>query len=73
MKILHEEPLDAKTRAALPDSDFAIPGERKYPIPDEGHGRDALSRVAANGTDAEKKQVRASVHRKFPKIQISKD
>jgi hypothetical protein len=71
MKILHEEPLDSKGRAALPDSDFAIPKERKYPIPDEAHARNAISRSSASGTDAEKKQVRAAVKRKFPDIKIS--
>jgi hypothetical protein len=70
MKILHEEPLDAKGRAALPDSDFAIPKERKYPIPDEDHARNAISRVSVSGTDAEKKQVRTAVKRRFPDIQV---
>lgn len=32
-------------RAALPDSDFAVPGKRKLPIPDENHVRMAWQEV----------------------------
>ena len=60
--------LTAATRDALSTSDFAIPGTRSYPIHDINHARDALSRVAANGTPAEKAQVRAAVHRRYPDI-----
>lgn len=51
-------------------STFAIPGERKYPIPDASHARNALARVAANGTAAEKAKVRAAVKKKFPGIDV---
>lgn len=60
--------LNAKKRNALKQSSFAIPSERKYPIPDAAHARNALARVAQHGTPAEKKQVRAAVARKFPGI-----
>jgi hypothetical protein len=59
--------LTSKTRNALPDSDFAGP-DRSYPIHNESHARNALSRVSEYGTSAEKAQVRAAVHRKFPGI-----
>lgn len=59
--------LSAASRNALPASDFALPG-RRYPLPDASHGRNALARVAQNGTAAEKAKVRAAVHRKFPGI-----
>lgn len=55
-------------RKRLPKSDFAIPSERAYPIKDKSHARDALSRVARYGDAAEKKEVRAAVHRKYPSI-----
>ena len=55
-------------RKSLGNSTFAIPSKRKYPIPDASHARDALARVSGNGTPAEKKQVRAAVHKKFPSI-----
>ena len=57
--------LTSKRRNALPASDFALPG-RRYPIEDKAHARNALARVSANGTPAEKAKVRAAVHRKYP-------
>lgn len=54
-------------RKKLPVGDFALPG-RRYPINDESHARNALSRVSANGTPGEKAKVRAAVHRKYPAI-----
>lgn len=69
--------LTAHERQDLPQSDFALPGHGKgpkgagsgsYPIPDESHARDALSRVAANGTSAEQAEVRRKVHERFPGI-----
>lgn len=62
--------LTAAARNALPNSAFALPG-RRYPIPDENHARDALTRVSANGTAAEKIAVRRAVKRRFPGIQVS--
>jgi hypothetical protein len=63
--------LTTAQRKRLKESSFAIPGERKYPIPDASHARDALARVAANGTPAEKAKVRAAVKRKFPGIKVT--
>jgi len=60
--------LSAAQRKKIPKSDFAEPGAKKYPINDKAHARNALSRVAQHGTAAEKKQVRAAVHRKYPDI-----
>jgi len=59
--------LTAKARKALPSKSFALPGGR-YPINDANHARNALSRVAQNGSSSEKAQVRAAVKRKFPGI-----
>jgi hypothetical protein len=60
--------LTAAQRKKLKSSTFAEPAKRKYPIPDANHARNALSRVAQNGTAAEKKQVRAAVAKKYPGI-----
>jgi len=60
--------LTYRQRQNLPKSAFAIPAKRKYPIEDAAHARDALSRVSANGTPAEKKMVCKKVHRRFPMI-----
>lgn len=38
--------LTYKERKNLPDSDFALPKKRKYPIYDKAHARNALARVA---------------------------
>lgn len=67
--------LTAADRKSLPKKDFALPSTRSksggqggYPIPDKGHAKAALSRVAQHGTPEQKKEVRAKVHKKFPSI-----
>jgi hypothetical protein len=66
--------LSTNARKSLPQSSFAVPskapGHGSYPIPDEAHARNALSRVAAFGSDTEKAVVRAKVRAKFPQIRI---
>lgn len=64
--------LTTKMRNRLPKTVFAIPSQRKYPIPDKAHAVDALARVDANGTPQEKAQVRAAVRRRFPDLPSSK-
>lgn len=65
-----KKPMTAKTRNALPKSDFGLPATRQYPIPDAAHGRNALARVAQNGTPAQQAQVKKAVERKFPSIVV---
>ena len=60
--------LTTKDRKKLSKKSFALPGKRKYPIPDKAHARNALARVAQNGTEAEQKKVRATVRKRFPSI-----
>lgn len=60
--------LTARTRKKLKTSQFAIPERRAYPIHDESHARNALSRVSQFGTPEEKARVRAAVRRKFPSM-----
>lgn len=38
--------LTNKQREALPDAAFGLPDERKYPMPDEEHARNAKARAA---------------------------
>jgi hypothetical protein len=52
-------------RKKIPTNEFALPG-RRYPVEDEAHARNALSRVSQDGTAAEKATVRGKVHRLFP-------
>src|SRR6185312_5780587 len=47
---------------------FALPGKRKYPIPDKAHARNALARVAQHGTPAEQKKVEAAVRKRYPSL-----
>lgn len=65
--------LTAKMRNNLPNSAFAIPSQRAYPIMDRAHAIDALARVKVNGTPQEKAQVRAAVKRRYPDLPSSKD
>ena len=57
-----------KNRKNLKKSSFALPEQEKYPIPDIEHARNALARVAQNGTAAEQKKVRAAVVKKYPSL-----
>jgi len=65
---LEEKKLTYKERKALKGGSFVFPKDRRYPIPDKAHARNALARVAQHGTPSEKAKVRAAVHRKFPGI-----
>lgn len=60
--------LSYQQRKNLPKSSFVEKKERKYPIPDVAHARNALARVSQFGSPAEKAKVRAAVHSKFPQI-----
>ena len=56
--------LTTATRKEITTSEFALPGCR-YPVEDDAHARNALSRVSQDGTAAEKATVRRKVHRLF--------
>lgn len=38
--------LTSKKRNSLPKSDFGLPGEKKYPMPDKSHAANAKARAA---------------------------
>jgi hypothetical protein len=59
-------------RHRIPLSKFAVKKGRKYPIEDESHARNALSRVSGNGTPEQKAEVRSAVARRFPNIKQSR-
>ena len=65
---LEEKKLSYKARKELPDSAFVFPDERKYPIHDIAHARNALARVAQHGTPEEKEKVRAAVYKRYPEL-----
>ena len=59
-----------------PAGSYALPGggpggADAYPINTRARGANALSRVSANGTPAEKAKVRAAVKRKYPDLPSS--
>lgn len=37
--------LSSKSRNSLPKSDFGLPGEKKYPMPDKSHAANAKARA----------------------------
>jgi hypothetical protein len=59
---------DGDNRNKLKDESFALPDERKYPIPDIEHARNALARVAQHGTAEEQKKVRKAVEKRYPSL-----
>jgi len=64
--------LTYRQRQELPCRDFADCKNRKYPIENKAHARDALARVSANGTPKEKALVRRRVHERYPSIDKKK-
>jgi len=60
--------LTTKARENLSSGQFVFPKERRYPIHDAAHARNALARVSQHGTPEEKARVRAAVARKYPEI-----
>jgi hypothetical protein len=60
--------LSSAARKALPTKSFAEPDKRKYPIENEAHAKNALSRVAQSDSPAEKAKVKAAVKKKYPSI-----
>ena len=57
--------LTAAERNKLPSSAFAEPKERKYPMEDKSHARNALARVSHFGSSKEKSMVRKKAERKY--------
>ena len=57
--------LSYSARQELPKSEFVFPADKRYPINDEAHARNALARSSGKPEEA---KVRAAVHRKFPGI-----
>ncbi|HEV8403018.1 MAG TPA: hypothetical protein VGQ31_08280 [Candidatus Limnocylindrales bacterium] len=54
--------LTTKKRNSEPKSDFGLPEERKYPMPDKSHARNAKARAAqqekkGNLTAAQEKKI----------------
>lgn len=54
-------------RKHIKEENFALPG-RRYPIHDAAHARNALARVAQNGSPEEQAAVKRAVHKKYPSL-----
>jgi hypothetical protein len=57
--------LKAARRKGLPNSAFAYPRTRKYPIHDKAHARAALSRAAQRGTSGTYQHVARAVRKRY--------
>ena len=57
--------LTAKRRHALPNSAFAIPSRRAFPIHDIAHARAALARSAQPGTRGAYSTVRKAIAKRY--------
>lgn len=57
-------------RAQMAPASFGLPDQKKYRIDDPAHARNALTRVAQNGTAAEQAKVKAKVKAKYPSIDV---
>ena len=65
---VEKDELTTEGRKHIAEGNFAIPSERKYPIHDISHARNALARVSQHGTPDEKKKVQNAVYRKYPSL-----
>lgn len=70
MKKLEKKAADLTSagRERVKEKNFALPEQRRYPIHDSAHARNALARVSQFGTSEEKSRVRSAVARKWPGI-----
>lgn len=70
-KWMEKAKLDTDAREHIADDNFAMPKERKYPIEDMDHAKNALARSSGK---PEEEQVRAAVYRKYPSLKpVEKD
>lgn len=65
--------LSYRERQRLPDSAFAIPEERRYPIHDIAHAKNALARVSQFGTPEERERVRRAVYARYPELKEQRE
>lgn len=59
--------LTTEARKKIKGKNFALPN-RRYPIEDANHARNALARVSEFGSSSEKAMVRRKVKAKYPGI-----
>src|SRR5579859_4575527 len=64
-RILSEKRLTYQERKKLPSSAFAIPSQRKYPMQDKAHARNAKARAAQFASKSVEKKVDAKANKKL--------
>lgn len=69
-RVRKNPPLTAAKRKRLKSSDFVFPKKRAYPIDTKARARSALARIDEYGTQAERRKVRAAVHRRYPGMRV---
>ncbi|HVX90869.1 MAG TPA: DUF6582 domain-containing protein [Candidatus Paceibacterota bacterium] len=62
--------LSAKQRNALPSSEFAEPGQRKYPLNNPAHARNALARASQHASPELRAKIKAKVRARYPNIAV---
>ncbi|MBD53014.1 MAG: hypothetical protein CL450_06940 [Acidimicrobiaceae bacterium] len=60
--------LTSKQRNKLRKSQFALPSQRKYPINDKAHARNALARAAQHATPSQERRIKTAVYKKYPSL-----
>jgi hypothetical protein len=60
--------LDTAERKALPTSKFALPAQRKDPIPDKSHAKAALTMGMHDASPSQKAEIRSNVHKDSPTV-----
>jgi hypothetical protein len=61
--------LDQKDRDKLKDSQYGLPDERKYPMPDKAHARNAKARASQQQNEGNlSKSDEAKIDRKADKV-----
>lgn len=69
-RALEESALSVAVRNKLPSSAFAFPNDRRYPIHDLAHARNALARSSGKPEEA---TVRAAVYKRYPQLKKGGD
>lgn len=64
--------IDSKMRKSLPSSEFGLPAQRKFPMPDKAHAANAKARAtqqekAGRLTPVQKSKIDARANRKLGK------
>jgi len=55
-------------RRKLADSDFALPGQRMYPIPDQLHAHLAIDEAKKWANAAERKKIAKAITKRYPDL-----